>query len=356
MIKHIIIDNDTSSTVVVEHNNTEVLVEKGYNIAVADGFGIHDQNHANTHIVVNGHIDIVSEHPYAGISTYGTHDLIQIGADGSVKGPTAIDLHGKGESLVNRGIVNGADYGVSGDDGGYYLANLGKIASIQGYAVALGAGDDTVVNRGVINGTLDTGDGADHIDLRHGSVNGGVFGGDGNDVYFMGKDSAASLFDSAGYDIIRTSVSYVADDSEGIEAFVATGHKNIDLKGDGNNNSLGGNAGNNHLSGLAGEDAIAGGAGHDVLKGGADADTFYFRKGDGADRITDFDVFGADHDVVDFSKFGNLSFDDLMSVASTHKGDTVFDFGHGDRLAIQGVTLDEIGKQHIDVNGSSLLM
>jgi Ca2+-binding RTX toxin-like protein len=355
MAKQIIISKDSDQTVHIEADHTDLLVEKGVNVAVADGFGIHNAKYDHTHMTIDGHVNVVSDLNYAGISTYGTGDFIEIGADGSVKGPSAVQLHGKDESVVNRGTVNGSDYGVRGDDGGYYVANLGKITSIQGYAVALGGGDDTVVNRGVINGTLETGDGADHIDLRHGTVNGGVMGDDGDDVYVIGKGSFASLYDSDGHDTIMTSLSYTAQPSEGIEDFIATGHRNINLKGDTGNNALAGNDGDNRLSGGAGEDSIGGDKGRDVLTGGADADTFYFYKGDGGDRITDFDSTGIDHDVIDFAKFGHLSFDDLMSMADSHNGNMVFHFGNGDRLVIEGVTPAEIAKEDVQVNGVGFL-
>lgn len=52
---------------------------------------------------------------------------------------------------------------------------------------------------------------------------------------------------------------------------------------------LKGHSGADRLFGGDGDDIINGGAGRDVLTGGAGGDIFYFRRGDGVDRVRDFD-------------------------------------------------------------------
>jgi len=49
-----------------------------------------------------------------------------------------------------------------------------------------------------------------------------------------------------------------------------------------------GGAGNDKLFGENGDDTLSGGAGKDTLTGGAGNDVFYYKKGDGADVITDY--------------------------------------------------------------------
>lgn len=54
-------------------------------------------------------------------------------------------------------------------------------------------------------------------------------------------------------------------------------------------NLLEGRGGDDRLSGGDGDDTLDGGPGDDILAGGAGADEFVFRRGDGADRVEDFD-------------------------------------------------------------------
>ena len=351
----IIISNDTSDQVTILENHTDVVLKEGYNLAVADTFAIYNDKYSDTHMTINGQIDVLSMQSYAAISTYGTDNVIEIGKTGTINAPRGIQLNGDNETVINRGTINGADFGIRGGEGESHIINFGKINSPQGYALVLDDGADTVVNKGKINGSLETGDGDDRIDLRGGRVNGGVFGGDGNDVYTLGKDSAASLFDSSGDDILRTTVSYTADPTQGIEAFQAIGHKNINLTGDGKSNTLGGNAGNNHLSGRSGHDILDGGAGHDILKGGADSDHFYFHKGDDKDVIMDFDTAGPDHDMIYLTHVKSMdSFADIKSHMSLDHGDTVIDLGHGDRLTIRDVKPGELSAEDFNLNGFDL--
>lgn len=83
--------------------------------------------------------------------------------------------------------------------------------------------------------------------------------------------------------------------------------------GSGADRLIGGGRGDT-LSGGDGKDFLAGGKGHDVLSGGNQADTFFFKKDDGRDRITDFDA------AVDTIKIGQGAhhFDQLKIV---QKGD-----------------------------------
>ncbi|MGL4490324.1 MAG: calcium-binding protein [Rhizobiaceae bacterium] len=70
------------------------------------------------------------------------------------------------------------------------------------------------------------------------------------------------------------------------------GSGNDVLWGAGGNDDLYGGTGNDRLYGGQGTDKLIGGTGNDVLFGGAGADKFYFnpnRKGEGHDRIADFD-------------------------------------------------------------------
>jgi len=80
------------------------------------------------------------------------------------------------------------------------------------------------------------------------------------------------------------------------------------LRGGNGNDRLDGGAGNDVLYGGTGNDTLDGGTGNDVLTGDAGRDIFAFSRGDGFDRITDFEA-GVDRidlrgtDVDDFNDF-----------------------------------------------------
>jgi Ca2+-binding RTX toxin-like protein len=64
----------------------------------------------------------------------------------------------------------------------------------------------------------------------------------------------------------------------------------FDLKGTEANDVLTGTNADDRINGLVGNDVLSGGAGNDVLGGGTGSDTYLFARGDGADRIEDYDT------------------------------------------------------------------
>lgn len=77
------------------------------------------------------------------------------------------------------------------------------------------------------------------------------------------------------------------------------GHGGNDLlSGSGGNDSIDGGAGNDVLAGDAGNDTLIGGAGNDALFGSAGSDTYWFGRGFGQDRISDY-VYAASPDDLD---------------------------------------------------------
>jgi Ca2+-binding RTX toxin-like protein len=64
------------------------------------------------------------------------------------------------------------------------------------------------------------------------------------------------------------------------------------MLGAGATDNLTGSSQNDLLVGLGGDDILAGGGGDDVLAGGAGFDTYYYRIGDGDDKIVDSDKRG----------------------------------------------------------------
>ncbi|AXQ96004.1 endo alpha-1,4 polygalactosaminidase (plasmid) [Cereibacter azotoformans] len=104
------------------------------------------------------------------------------------------------------------------------------------------------------------------------------------------------------------------------------------LEGGVGHDRLYGRAGNDVLLGGAGDDVLHGQAGADRLHGGAGADVFVYRRGDGGDLILDFNRA---HDLIDLP----LHLDHRMRAV---QGDTLIDFGGGDRLTVRGILPDAI--------------
>ncbi|RXT52937.1 hypothetical protein B6S44_19550 [Bosea sp. Tri-44] len=208
------------------------------------------------------------------------------------------------------------------------VANTGEAAgdtfsSIDGVR---GSRFDDVLIGATDTAIFDGGDGDDTIVSRAG---GSLYGGRGNDTYFVSTASAAVVEDQdQGYDRIYSSVSYVLPDN--VEALNL---QDTAVTGIGNalDNGIGGNSLNNVLSG---------GAGNDLLFGFGGKDTFVFRSGYGHDVIGDFEGAGiADADVVQIDPVLADSFAKLMSFASQSGADVVFAFDAGTSLTLQNVNL-----------------
>lgn len=101
---------------------------------------------------------------------------------------------------------------------------------------------------------------------------------------------------------------------------------------------LNGGAGNDLIYGYRGNDTLVGGIGVDTLTGGAGADTFVYKKGDGADKITDFDG-----DIIQLTLGASFdSYVELMAKAVQIGTNTVLQFSASDMLTLQGVALSEL--------------
>ena len=99
-----------------------------------------------------------------------------------------------------------------------------------------------------------------------------------------------------------------------------------------------GGSGNDRLTGNDINNVIDGGAGNDTLTGGMGADTFVFRNGYGQDTVTDFSA--AQGDKIDLAGLSIVSsYADVISRASQVGASTVFNFGVGQALTLNNVTL-----------------
>ena len=141
-------------------------------------------------------------------------------------------------------------------------------------------------------------------------------GGEGND-FLAGAGGSDELHGGAGDD-------WLEGDGANINASV---HGDDELFGGEGADTLIGGGGNDVLEGGDGDDRLTGGAGSNVLSGGAGNDSYFFRRGDGFQRIIDAD--GVD---VLFVEPGLSIFDLRFSIGSLRITDGVA----GDEIHIEG--------------------
>ncbi|MGV3549825.1 hypothetical protein [Rhizobium sp.] len=100
--------------------------------------------------------------------------------------------------------------------------------------------------------------------------------------------------------------------------------------------SLQGGKGADILIGKGGADTLIGDKGKDTLTGGDGQDTFWFDKGAGKDRITDFDFDEGD-------RLRVSDYDDYLRLIKDGK-DTIVEFSKNDSVTIAGMTPGELKK------------
>jgi Ca2+-binding RTX toxin-like protein len=261
---------------------------------------------------------------------------VRIDNDGTMRGEVAgLLAQGVGRVHVdNSGTIVGFDYGVTSSSNdfisgvGVSLTNRGTIEGSL-FAVSLSDGVDSIVNRGLLAGNVQTGNASDTLDNRGGRIEGTVSMGAGQD-----------LFDNRGGDVFEFAIDLGADDDifrpgAGAETVQGgTGARDqIDLRhsaggiidlvedrgtgladgdiysgfevvlgsrtgadrifGNASANELRGFGGNDVIEGGSGNDTLNGGGGLDTLTGGSGSDSFVFNTALGTstvDRIADFNA------------------------------------------------------------------
>jgi hypothetical protein len=108
---------------------------------------------------------------------------------------------------------------------------------------------------------------------------------------------------------------------------------------------INGGDGSDMIRGGRGRDFIRGDAGNDVLRGEAGSDIFIFYPGGGTDKIMDFDVFGAQQDVLAGATQQDSAFD-----IRQRGHDVVLDFGGGDRIILRHVDLDDLSPRNFELS------
>lgn len=198
--------------------------------------------------------------------------------------------------VTNRGILDGA---ISFGGGADYLFNTGQILRQDGFGTSVRMGDarDTYIGRGTVEGSVDMGDGNDFVRLVGQTTT--VLGGTGTDTLVSNSD----VLGSTDFETIRL---FGAADAD-----ITADSTDSTLIGNMGDNTIRGGDGDDTLKGKAGADVLLGEGGEDSLFGGTGADVFMFEDIRGlsyyrgaSDRIEDF-VSGTD--VIDLSGIDSFS-------------------------------------------------
>ena len=206
-----------------------------------------------------------------------------------------VDQSGGDDLLVNRGQVTGTVLTGTGND---ILRNLGGV--IDG-DVDLGAGDDFLTTRsGEISGTVTCGEGDDTV-IGNALVSETFDGGGGTDTVDFRFGGAVTLALDGSFE---NDGAALGDSYTGFERVTGSARADM-IRGNAGANVLTGLDGADTLDGAAGADLLNGGRGADVLTGGLGNDTFrYMSLDDFGDEITDFHNGAGDNDRFQFSASG----------------------------------------------------
>jgi Ca2+-binding RTX toxin-like protein len=113
-----------------------------------------------------------------------------------------------------------------------------------------------------------------------------------------------------------------------------------------------GNSANNVLTAGSGTDTLEGGGGSDTLVGGSGKDTFIFSSTDGTDTIVNF----THRDIVSLNGIEGVStFADVLSDASQVGSNTVLNFGPGETITLQGVSLSSLSSSEFQITAAAAL-
>lgn len=234
------------------------------------------------------------------------------------------DVEQSAEVLIGVAIGVGSDgdntytYGVSligfGGSGNDRVATSSRVDILFG-----GEGDDIILSA----------DGNDRID--GGSGNDELYGAGGNDR-LNGGDGDDFIDGGLDDDIIRG------------------GSGNDILEGVFGDDLLYGGAGNDQIRGGVDNDMLDGGSGNDYLSGGQGSDIYVFGHGYDLDNVARF------QDGDDLLLLTDFTEEEIYAAIANKTGDasrTILDFGEGDILILNGISIDDFGFEDILFTDSS---
>ena len=272
------------------------------------------------------------------------------------------DISNSGDILAATGTAVAFSNTFSGRNN--LLVNTGTINALM--AVTGSALTDVVINKGMIDGWIDLGDGHDSYNGSDGRFNGGVILGNGNDRMIGGADSE-QVQPGEGDDIIDGG----GGDTDSVQ-FLTGGNVTVDLRltgpqqtGEGLDtfinvesvytnegaDRLTGNDANNGFHGGDGSDTLDGGLGNDTIWGGEGIDTLVF-SGSKAATVNlavvltaqntghGFDVLNQFENVTGGSGADRLTGDGLANVLIGNGGKDRLSSGDGDDTLIGGAADD----------------
>lgn len=338
LLGDIIASGDEGQGVLVSGVNTKIVIGKQAEIHADQGIYA---TAAGLNVINRGEIDSTSTaisnsasstiknfgdiSGDVGISTLGTSKVIN-GEDGMIQGDFAgvIMAVGSDSTLINHGLISGNDFAVR----------------------LINGGENEIINTGTIHGDILFGLGDDLLDTSKGVFDGTVTGGDGNDIYKIGKN-AIDIIEENDHGIDGVYSSLTHELNEYVENLYLVGKKAADAWGNDEDNILTGNKGRNTLIGGEGDDVIGGGRGNDAMKGDDGTDTFVFKRDGDHDIVVDFVKSEDKIKLVDFDNASN--FTELETRMSQHDNDVWIQLGHGDRLIIANADLEDLQPSDFDI-------
>ena len=285
----------------------------------------------------------------------GNDDLYAGNGDDLLEGGDGADIMsgGGGNDTLEGG--EGSDL-LSGDQGDDILVGGGSFDSADYSNSGAGVTVDLsiIVGQNTIASGVDTLSG---IEGLIGSFHADVLRGDGGNNLLDGRTGADTLQGRGGddsYQVDNVGDVVIEEVDGGLDSITSTVNfslpANVEIlslvsdsaattaTGNALNNTLLGNFQANDLSGGSGDDFIAGNSGSDILRGDDGQDRLFGESG--ADNLfgnagDDTLTGGAEFDVLT----GGAGADSFMDTASGLNGDTITDFGTGDRIVISDASL-----------------
>lgn len=376
-MKTIRIPRNADFPYIIDSSNTQYVVKKGVRLEadIFDDLLIQESESSSSNTIrIDG--SLVSGQNDTAIDLMGSGTKLLIGRHGSVGGDTGVRLSGTNQTFINDGIVYGRvslgdaenlkAFENSGDiKGGIRMGQstfelvLGKESMVGGLnagagisrsaeddvatttvnfglirknvAFSSGDGDETFINRGVLEGDVYLGAGNDTFQSMK-RFSSDIYGGEGDDTFILSGSDYPTVFEEVGggNDTIKARYEVYLDYDSEVETLILIG---------GSNSAASGSRFDNHIIGNSAKNELAGWGGDDTLEGGLGADRFEMMTEWGNDIVTDFQV-GKDRLIV--NNWGHiLDLDDVQALSTEVDGGVLITQGD-DSIFLAGVALAEL--------------